>query len=278
MGHAIHPTCRAPLDAVSRQSMQAPISRHPRRRQRIRGTRLKRLIISADDFGLDVAVNEAVEEANRHGILSTASLMVGAPAAADAVARARLLPELRVGLHLVLVNGCPVSPVAEIPALIGSDGEFDRNLARAGFVSFSTRSTRGVATGNPRAIRGLSRHRPGARPRQCAQAYAPSPEHRRADPRDRPRLRHESGAGPGRAGGGAAPSFPRRALSAAALYQPWIGRLRRRLRPAGLASTTMSLGSPGAANDRGPLLRLLPHLPEASAKSIFTRPWNAARG
>jgi hopanoid biosynthesis associated protein HpnK len=64
--------------------------------------------------------------------LSTASLMVGAPAAADAVARARFLPELRVGLHLVLVDGCPVSPPAEVTALVGGNGEFDRNLARAG--------------------------------------------------------------------------------------------------------------------------------------------------
>src|SRR5215469_9338832 len=62
--------------------------------------RMKRLIVCADDFGLDVAVNEAVEEAHRHGILSCASLMVAGPAAADALARARRLPTLGVGLHL----------------------------------------------------------------------------------------------------------------------------------------------------------------------------------
>ena len=39
------------------------------------------------------------------GILTAASLMVSAPAAADAVARARRMPTLRVGLHLVLVEG-----------------------------------------------------------------------------------------------------------------------------------------------------------------------------
>ncbi|HUC70019.1 MAG TPA: ChbG/HpnK family deacetylase, partial [Stellaceae bacterium] len=53
---------------------------------------MRQLIVCADDFGLDPAVNAAVEEGHRHGILSTASLMVGAPAAADAVARARRLP------------------------------------------------------------------------------------------------------------------------------------------------------------------------------------------
>ena len=59
----------------------------------------KRLIVTADDFGLSREVNEAVEQAHREGILTAASLMVSAPAAADAVARARRLPSLRVGLQ-----------------------------------------------------------------------------------------------------------------------------------------------------------------------------------
>ncbi len=53
-------------------------------------------IITADDFGLHRAVNEAVEQAHRAGTLTAASLMVAAPAAQDAVARARDLPDLRV--------------------------------------------------------------------------------------------------------------------------------------------------------------------------------------
>ena len=44
----------------------------------------KRLVITADDFGLSGEVNEAVERAHREGTLSAASLMVGAPAAAAA--------------------------------------------------------------------------------------------------------------------------------------------------------------------------------------------------
>ena len=69
---------------------------------------LNHLVVTADDFGLSEAVNAAVEDAHRRGILSAASLMVGGPAAADAVARARRLPNLRVGLHLVLVDGDPM--------------------------------------------------------------------------------------------------------------------------------------------------------------------------
>jgi chitin disaccharide deacetylase len=59
--------------------------------------------------------------------------MVGAPAVADAVARAKRLPTLGVGLHLVLADGAPVLPVGEVPALVGADGLFDPNMVRAGF-------------------------------------------------------------------------------------------------------------------------------------------------
>ncbi|MDT8870079.1 hopanoid biosynthesis-associated protein HpnK [Komagataeibacter rhaeticus] len=50
---------------------------------------MKRVIISADDFGLSEEVNEAIEIAHRDGLLSTASLMVSGPAATDAVRRAK---------------------------------------------------------------------------------------------------------------------------------------------------------------------------------------------
>jgi hopanoid biosynthesis associated protein HpnK len=93
---------------------------------------MRRLIITGDDFGLAVPVNEAIELAHRDGILSAASLMVGADAAADAVARAKRLPRLRIGLHLVLVKGRPLLPPAIIPDLVDDNGEFPTNLFAAG--------------------------------------------------------------------------------------------------------------------------------------------------
>ena len=81
---------------------------------------MKRLVVTADDFGLSLEVNEAVEQAHRDGILTAASLMVSAPAAADAVARARRMPSLRVGLHLVLVEAWPTLPAADLPDLTDS--------------------------------------------------------------------------------------------------------------------------------------------------------------
>ena len=94
------------------------------------------LIITADDFGAAIQVNEAVERAHRAGVLSAASLMVSGAAAADAVARAKALPSLRVGLHLVLVEGKPVLPAASVPDLVDGSGHFRSDMARAGAAMF----------------------------------------------------------------------------------------------------------------------------------------------
>jgi len=85
---------------------------------------VRKLIVTGDDFGLAVPVNEAIEEAHRRGILTTASLMIGGAAARDAVERAKRLPSLKVGLHLVLVEGRPVLPLEAIPDLVDERGEF----------------------------------------------------------------------------------------------------------------------------------------------------------
>jgi hopanoid biosynthesis associated protein HpnK len=88
----------------------------------------KFLIVTADDFGLHEAVNEAVEQASRGGVLTAASLMVAAPAAADAIRRARALPRLRVGLHLVLADGCAMLAPDLIPSLADQVGRMNSRM------------------------------------------------------------------------------------------------------------------------------------------------------
>jgi chitin disaccharide deacetylase len=95
-----------------------------------------RLIVTADDFGLHEAVNDAVERAYRHGVLGAASLMVAAPAAADAIARAHSLPGLAVGLHLVLADGQATLPASRIPDLVDAHGMFNADMVRNGFRFF----------------------------------------------------------------------------------------------------------------------------------------------
>ncbi len=93
---------------------------------------MQRITLTADDFGLSEQVNEAVERAHRDGCLDAASLMVAGPAAADAIRRARALPGLRVGLHLVVIEGPAVLPPASIPDLVDARGWFPSDQLRLG--------------------------------------------------------------------------------------------------------------------------------------------------
>jgi hopanoid biosynthesis associated protein HpnK len=88
----------------------------------------KHLIITADDFGLHEAVNEGVEFAARNGVLTAASLMVAAPAAADAVRRAARIKNLNVGLHLVLADGRAVLEPSAAPDLTDAAGNFGNRM------------------------------------------------------------------------------------------------------------------------------------------------------
>ncbi|MDA3920024.1 MAG: hopanoid biosynthesis-associated protein HpnK [Salinisphaera sp.] len=101
-----------------------------------------RIIFTADDFGLDWRVNEAVENAVRRGVLTSASLMTAAPAAADAVKRAKALPDLRVGLHLVLIDGVAKLSPQQIPDLVDTSGQFRQQMARVSTGFFFNRSIR----------------------------------------------------------------------------------------------------------------------------------------
>lgn len=111
----------------------------------------RHLIVTADDFGLHEAVNEAIEQASGAGILTAASLMVGGAAAADAVRRARRLPSLRIGLHLVLADGVASLPHQQIPDLTDAAGYMDGKMFLRGVRYFSLRSVRRQLEGEIRA-------------------------------------------------------------------------------------------------------------------------------
>lgn len=85
----------------------------------------RRVIVNADDFGLCPAVNEAIVRAHREGVLSSASLLVNAPATAEAVALARDLPTLGLGAHLALTELAPLTACSHL----APDGRFPASHA-----------------------------------------------------------------------------------------------------------------------------------------------------
>jgi len=233
------------------------------------------LIVTADDFGRDEAINEAVEAAHRDGILSTASLMVGAPAAADAICRARRLPKLKIGLHIVLTDGAPILPPATLGPLVGRDGKFDGNQVRASLRWFLSPAARrrlaaeiaaqfeafratGLALDHVNAHQHMHVHPTvarlvvatghGYRMRAVRLPAEPAAVLRRAFPGERHRV---------------------------AMFPPAAAALRRRLRRAGLAHNDHAFGLAWSGEmTEARLLGLLPHLP-AGVSELYCHPATA---
>jgi hopanoid biosynthesis associated protein HpnK len=237
---------------------------------------VRRLIVTGDDFGLAVPVNEAIEEAHREGILTVASLMVSGDAAADAVERARRLRSLRVGLHLVLVEGRPTLPPATIPDLVDDRGEFRTHLVRAGFAFFFRP---GVRQQLEAEIRGqFEAFRATGLPLDHVNAH----NHMHLHPtvlRLLVKVGREYGLTavrvpyePPLASWRAARTAPARRLLAWAFLGPWVALLRRQVARAGLKSNEFTFGLHDSGNMHAALLaRFLERLPEGVTE-IYLHP------
>jgi predicted glycoside hydrolase/deacetylase ChbG (UPF0249 family) len=88
---------------------------------------MRRLVVTADDFGLSPGVVAGIVEAHERGIVTATSLMVNAPAAEAAFVESRRLPSLSTGLHFVLTFGRPVGPRDPLARLLDESGSFRRN-------------------------------------------------------------------------------------------------------------------------------------------------------
>lgn len=89
---------------------------------------MRRVILNADDLGYEPAVTRGLVESMRHGVVSSATMIVNGPFSAEAAPGARGLP---VGLHLNLARWRPLSA---LPAQWLS-GEGELVEARAGELS-----------------------------------------------------------------------------------------------------------------------------------------------
>ncbi len=236
------------------------------------------LIVTADDFGLHSRVNAAVRLGCERGILTAASLMVGAPAANEAVSIARDLPQLAVGLHLVLADGPATLPPREIPDLVDASGRFGSDMARAGLRFFARPRVRAQLEAEIRA-QFAAFARTGL-PLDHVNAH----KHFHLHPTVLAlmlRVAREYGA-PGvrlprepawiAPGGGLARRAPRLGLA------PWLALMRRRLRRAGVPHNDTVFGIARSGNmDESVLLAVLGRLPEGVTE-IYLHPATAAAG
>ncbi len=87
----------------------------------------KLLVVNADDFGLSSGINAGIVEGYEKGVLTSASIMVNAPAFDEAVELAHAHQGLGIGVHLNVLRGKAVLPPTEIPSLVDANGRFLRN-------------------------------------------------------------------------------------------------------------------------------------------------------
>ena len=66
---------------------------------------MPRLIITADDLGIDPYINSAIVECYKEGLLTCSALLVNAPYSKEGIEIAKKYPNLEVGLHLSIVEG-----------------------------------------------------------------------------------------------------------------------------------------------------------------------------
>lgn len=82
---------------------------------------MAKIIVNADDFGLSRAVNYGIVDAFRNGILTSTTLMMNTPGLDHGVELSRQYPDLKVGLHLNIALGHPLTGGK---TLVGDNGEF----------------------------------------------------------------------------------------------------------------------------------------------------------
>jgi predicted glycoside hydrolase/deacetylase ChbG (UPF0249 family) len=84
----------------------------------------RNIIVTADDYGMCGAVNEAIEECVALGTITSTNVMVNMPAHEAAVSFRRRYPNVALGLHWTICQGSPVLPPDRVSSLVNGHGGF----------------------------------------------------------------------------------------------------------------------------------------------------------
>ncbi len=85
---------------------------------------MKKLIITADDYGMCEDVNTAIEECVAAGIVLSTNVMTNMSCCDAASTLKDKFPNLSVGLHYNFTAGMPLSPIDCVRDLVDNDGVF----------------------------------------------------------------------------------------------------------------------------------------------------------
>lgn len=85
---------------------------------------MTKLIVNADDFGINKNVNDSILQSFNNGILRSASLLANGEAFESAVNIIKSNPKLDIGIHLALTDGKPVLDSSRLVSLVDERGIF----------------------------------------------------------------------------------------------------------------------------------------------------------
>ena len=84
---------------------------------------MKKLIVTADDYGMSKAVNRAIDAGIDAGLITSTNVMTNMPYYKEAT-KLKNYSNISIGLHWVLACGNSILPKKEIPSLVTENGEF----------------------------------------------------------------------------------------------------------------------------------------------------------
>ncbi len=88
----------------------------------------KKLIINADDLGLNDLITDAIIYSHKNGIVTSSTIMVNMPGFKYAVKKIKEVPKLGVGIHFNLTEGYPIADKSKLSLLLDSSGAFKANI------------------------------------------------------------------------------------------------------------------------------------------------------
>lgn len=84
---------------------------------------MKRLIVNADDFGLDENINNGIIKGYKDGFITSTSIMPNADFFMQAAKLSKDNPKLGIGIHLTLVGGIkPLTNLLDVKTLVDEKG------------------------------------------------------------------------------------------------------------------------------------------------------------
>jgi len=96
---------------------------------------MRQLIINADDFGVCLETNKAIEHIFNEGTISSTTIMTPCPHANDAIAKAKANPKIKMGLHITTNAewtqqwGQWGAVATNVPSLVDAKGYFFSTVA-----------------------------------------------------------------------------------------------------------------------------------------------------